>query len=264
MTKWLVLFRKEWLEMVRSHRTLWLPASFILLGASQPVTTFFMPDILANASNLPEGAVLQFPTPEPFEVLASALSQFGVIGLLLVALSSMGILSGERSAGTAAMILVKPVSYASFVTAKWAAAVLLAIVSFAVGYGAAWYYTGALFEPVGWREVGASALLYALWLTLVSTLTLLFSSLLRSAAAAAFSSLAVAVLLSVAAGSLPFEQSWNPGRLSTLAASSLNAAARPLGGGIGSVWLTAAVTAAVIAAALLVAIRSMKRRPSEA
>lgn len=262
MTKWLALFRKEWLEIVRSYKILWLPVSFIVLGASQPIVNYFMPDILSSAGNLPEGSVIQFPTPKPFEVMAGALSQFGVIGLLLIALSSMGVLSGERSSGTAAMILVKPVSYASFVTAKWAAILSLAVLTFAVGFGAAWYYTNVLFAPVGWREVVPSALLFALWLGFVGTLALLFSSLFRSAAAAAFGALATAALLSIASSTLPYEQSWNPGRLSGLAAESLNAAARPLEG--GSVWLTAAVTAAAIAAALVVAARSLRSRPSDA
>ncbi|MBB6633055.1 ABC transporter permease [Cohnella thailandensis] len=262
MKQWFVLFNKEWLEILRSYRIIWLPIGFIVLGASQPIATFFMPDILASAGNMPEGAVIRIPTPQPFEVMAGALSQFGVIGLLLVALSGMGAISGEKASGTAAMVLVKPVSHVSFVTAKWAALLLLAVLSFAAGYGAAWYYTASLFDSVGWGEVVQSALLFALWLGFVGTLALLFSSLLRSAAAATFGALATAAVLSIASSSLPFEQSWNPGRLSGLAAESLNAGAASPGDGQGAVWLTVIVTATAMLAALAASARSLKRMPS--
>ncbi|THF81659.1 ABC transporter permease subunit [Cohnella fermenti] len=266
MQKWLVLFRKEWLEIVRSYRILWLPIAFAVLGASQPITSFFMPDILASAGNLPEGTVISIPAPTPPEALAGALSQFGAIGLLLVALSSMGAVSGERTSGTSAMILVKPVPFASFITAKWAALVLLASLSLAAGYGAAWYYTETLFGSVSWRDALPAVLLFALWMSFVGTLTLLFSALLRSAAAAAAAALATAAALSLSASSLPFEQSWNPGRLSALAAGRLVAsAASPAGGQTaGDVWLTVAVTAIAMLAALFASARAVRRRPADA
>lgn len=262
MTKWLILFRKEWLEIIRSYKIVWLPISFIVLGASQPIATYFMPDILSSAGNLPEGTMISIPTPKPFEVMAGTLQQFGVIGLLLIALSNMSALSLERSSGTAAMILVKPVSFVSFVTAKWAAILSLSMLSFLFGYSAAWYYTVALFASVSWLEVLLSALLFALWLGFVGTLALMFSSLIRSAAAAAFSALASAALLSIVSSTLPFKQVWNPGQLPSLAAESLDAA-QHLNSNILSTWVTAAVTAAVIVMALVVTTGSMRSRPSD-
>lgn len=260
MRTWLVLLRKECLELVRSYRLIWLPISFLVLGASQPITTYFLPDILASSGDLPEDVIRSIPAPHAYEVMASSLQQFGTLGLLLIALSSMGAVSGERASGTAAMILVKPVSYLSFITAKWASLLLLSTVSFAIGYGASWYYTAALFGTVDWRPVACSLLLFALWLGFVGTLALLFSSLLRSAAAAAFGSLALAALLQVGAGSLPFAQGWNPGRLSQLATGSLSSARLPG----GSAWLTAAATAVAMAAALYIAARSLRGRLSSA
>ena len=260
MRIWLVLLRKEWLELVRSYRLIWLPISFLVLGASQPIATYFLPDILAGSGDLPEDVIRSIPMPRASEVMASSLQQFGTLGLLLIALSSMGAVSNERASGTAAMILVKPVSYLSFITSKWASILSISWLSFAFGYGASWYYTASLFGSVGWRSVIASLLYFALWLGFVGTLTLLFSSLLPSAAAAAFGSLALAALLSISAKSLPFSQDWNPGRLSQLAADSLSSASPPG----GSAWLTVAATAAASAAALFFAARSLRGRPLSA
>ncbi|CAM3914554.1 ABC transporter permease [Cohnella lubricantis] len=254
MRTWLVLFRKEWLELLRSYRLIWLPISFLVLGVSQPITAYFLPDILASSGGLPEDVVRSIPLPNASEVMAGSLQQFGTIGLLLLALSSMGAVSNERASGTAAMILVKPVSYLSFITAKWASILAISWLSFAAGYVASWYYTVTLFGSVGGPSVIAGLLYFGLWLSFVGTLALLFSSLLSSPAAAAFGSLALAALLQVAASSLPFEQPWNPGRLSQLAAGGLDAA---LSDG-GSAWLTVAVTATAIAAALYLAARSLQ------
>ncbi|UVI31331.1 ABC transporter permease [Paenibacillus spongiae] len=256
MTQWFVLYRKEWRELVRSYKLIWVPIVFILLGASQPVTTYFLPDILASAGNLPEGATFEFPVPRAVEVLAQTLSQFGTLGLLVVALSCMGTISGERVSGTASMILVKPVSYTAFVTSKWAAMLTLSTLSFAMGYGASWYYTMALFEAVGWQEVVGSLLLFALWLGFVGTVTIMFSSLLRSPAAAAFSALASAMLLSVTASLLPRAFAWSPGNLSKLASEQV------LNGSVEGAWLPVIITLCCMAAALLASAGVLRKRPS--
>jgi len=256
LNSWLIMYRKEWLELMRSYKLVWVPIVFILIGASQPVMTYFLPDILASAGNMPSGMVIQIPEPKPSEVMGQTLGQFGLLGLLVIALVSMAAISGERISGTAAMILVKPVSYFAFVTSKWAALVTLSLLSFAAGYGASWYYTSVLFAPVGWREALGSLLLFALWLSFIVTLTLFFSAVLRSAAAAAFSALAVAVLLTVTASMLPRAFQWSPGRLSELAASHVGSMEQE------GLWLVVAATLVLIIVLLSVAAGALRRRPS--
>ena len=114
-----ILLHKEWREAIRTAKIIWLPAVFLLLGLVQPIMAKFMPDIIASAGNLPEGTILQIPIPKPGEVLGQTLSQFGTIGLLAICLASMGMISGERRNGTAAWILVKPVSPLAYVASKW-------------------------------------------------------------------------------------------------------------------------------------------------
>jgi len=38
----IILLKKEWLEMLRSYRIVWLPLLFILLGISDPLTNYYM------------------------------------------------------------------------------------------------------------------------------------------------------------------------------------------------------------------------------
>ncbi|WP_308636066.1 ABC transporter permease [Paenibacillus silvisoli] len=263
MNKWLVLFSKEWMELVRSYKLLWVPLVFILYGAMQPVTTYFLPDILANAGNLPEGAVISIPLPTAEEVMATTLQQFGTIGLLIVALSVMGGISAERTSGVTAIILVKPISHFAYVSAKWSAMLVLILIAFAGGFGAAWYYTAALFKNVDWHSSLLAFLLFALWLGFVGSLTLLFSALLRSGAAAAACALGIAAALALTASAFPKALAASPGMLPQAAAERFAATATAsAAGAIANPWLPAATALLAMAAVLAIAAWAVRRRPT--
>ncbi|RAP73851.1 ABC transporter permease [Paenibacillus montanisoli] len=257
MSRWLVLFGKEWMEMTRSYKLLWVPLVFILFGAMQPVTTYFLPDILANAGNLPEGAVISIPLPTAEEVMAKTLEQFGTIGLLVIALSVMGAISAERTSGVTAIVLVKPISHLAYVSAKWAAMLALILIAFAGGFCAAWYYTAALFQGVAWQSSLIAYLLFALWLGFVGSLTLLFSALLRSGAAAAACALGIAAVLAVTASVFPKALAASPGMLPKAASAQFMDAASA-----SHPWLAAAAALLVMAAVLAIAAWAVRRRPT--
>lgn len=221
MTRYRVMVEKELLELVRSFKLLWVPLVFILLGIMQPVSTYYMPAILEHAGSLPDGTVIDIPLPQAAEVLAQTLQQFGTLGILVLVLVCMGTVSGERNSGAASLILVKPVSLLSYVGSKWTAMLMLAWGSLAAGYLASWYYTGLLIGAVPLNKVIGSLLIYGLWLSFVVTTAILFSSLLRSPAAAAFSTLVGSVALSLLAGLFPKALGWSPGALSGFASQAV-------------------------------------------
>lgn len=255
MRQWLVLYRKEMLDMWRSGKWLWVPAVCILLTVMTPVSHYYMPQILEMAGNLPEGTIIQIPVPKPPEVMAETLSQFGTMGVLILVLASMGIVAGERASGMAAMILVKPVTPASYLTAKWAGLLTLALTGFLAGYGLAWYYTELLIGHVAVAQAAAAFGMYALWLVFILAVTLLMSTWLKGNGAVAAVTLLIAVVLSLLAG-LPFRfLQWNPGRLGGHAAAVLNTG-QPLsffGASVGVTLLLSAV-------ALLGAIHVLRRQ----
>lgn len=257
IAQWFVLFRKEMLESVRNYKALWLPAVFLLLGVMQPVVSYYLPDILAGAGGLPEGAVIEIPLPTAPEVLAETLSQYNTLGALIIALSFMSAISGERAAGTAGLVLVKPVSHGAFVSSKWAAMLAVMFVSFAIGYMGAWYYTSLLIGSVDAGSVLGSLLLYGLWLAFIGTATLLFSALIRSGAGAAFAALGTAAVLSITSGLRPDALAWSPGRLAAHSAALLAEGRLPSGA-----WAAVIVTAAAIAAMIAAAAAALRRTPS--
>ncbi|WP_054636111.1 ABC transporter permease [Thalassobacillus sp. C254] len=145
MNQWIQLWKKECLEMWRNFKWIWVPLVFIILGLTEPLSTYYMPVIMESVGGLPEGAVFEMPMPSPGEVLMMTTSQFNMLGILVIVLASMGLISSERRSGVAGLILVRPVPHASYVTAKWTGMIVLGWLSLFLGYLASWYYTNLLF-----------------------------------------------------------------------------------------------------------------------
>lgn len=216
MNQWSIVYAKELREMWHNRKWLWIPIVFILLGVMQPVSTHFMPQLLKISSSLPKGTIIHIPTPSAESVIAKAQSQFGTLGLLILVLAFMGITSGERQRGVLELVLVKPVSFCQYVMAKWCAVVTMVVVAIGLGYLSAWYYTEQLIGHVSALHTFTGAFVYALWVILVLTFTMLFSTLLVSQIATAFISLFIAVGLSTVSGLLRWN--WSPGYLPNQAA----------------------------------------------
>lgn len=206
------LYHKEMIEALRSYKLIWVPAVFIILGILQPLTTYYMPEILKASGNVPPGLLEGYEMPGAAAVMAQALGQYGTIGMLILVLGVMNSLAGERSSGTAELLLVKPVTPAAIVSAKWAAQLTVLIIALGMGAAGAAYYTEELIGPLSWSDALASAGLYGLWLLCAISLTLLFSSCLRGAAAA-FLGLLVSAAMSLAHSLFPAQLSWLPSAL---------------------------------------------------
>ena len=61
MNNFLILFKKEMKESMRNGKWIWIPVVFMIIGVSQPLTSYYMPQILEAAGNLPDGAVIEIP-----------------------------------------------------------------------------------------------------------------------------------------------------------------------------------------------------------
>lgn len=255
MSQWFVLFKKEWVEMSRNFKLLWMPLVFILLGIMQPVTSYYLPQILEAAGELPEDAVINIPVPTSAEVLVGTLGQYSQIGVLVLALGFMGIIAGERSSGVAGMILVKPVSFTSYITAKWLSAVLLTGISFFLGMISSWYYTNLLIGDIAFSTLLQGSIVYFIWLTFLITVTVLFSSFLKSSGIVAFVTIVVAILLSAVTSLLSKWMTWSPASLSGHSHSIL---IRESAGDHFTVALT--VSLALIVGLLIVATQLFSRK----
>jgi ABC-2 type transport system permease protein len=197
-----VLLWKELLEQWRSHRVLVVTAVLVAMGILGPLTSRYMNELMAAIPGTPEGleAVLPKPTAElAVSELTDNLAQFGLILALLVPMASV---VGEKTTGTAAMVLSKPISRGAFLLAKLLALLLTLALGTGLGVAAGYAYTGMLFSwlPAGGFVVLASALL--LYLLFYASLALLASTLMRSQLAAAGLAFGLAIVLGLL-GSFP-------------------------------------------------------------
>lgn len=255
MSQWLTLLQKEILEMWRDFKWIWVPITFILLGVSEPLKNYYMPQIIDSLGGLPEGTVIEIPPPTAGEVLVSGLSQYTTLGVLIIVLGTMGIIAGERKSGVAAMILVKPVSYFSYVTSKWAGSLILVWLSLLVGSIVTWYYTGLLFDWIPISDFFQAYLLYGLWLSVVLTITIFFSSILLAPGMAGFTSLALIVTISIVSGALSQWLEWSPSQLTSYAVGLLVAGKLP-----EETLPTSLLATGIIAALLLLSVIIFKKK----
>ncbi|MDM5296759.1 ABC-2 transporter permease [Bacillus pumilus] len=246
MTQWTVLYRKEITEMARNYKILWIPIVFILLGVMQPVSSYYMTEILDTFGGLPEGTILELPAPTGVEVLMTVLSNYGLLGVLILVLSAMGVVSAEKQSGLAGMVMIKPVSYSAYILSKWAGLLTITLISLFVGFVASWYYTSLLIESVAFERIFQSIMIYSIWLVFVVTLTLFFSTIMKGNGSVAFVTIFVVFGISMVTPILGKYMNWSPATMPEHTGQVL------LSGELDSSFLIAFITTIVIIIVVLI------------
>ena len=197
MNQFTTFFKKEWLEMWRSFKFIWIPLVFVILGIMDPITNYFIDDILASVGNLPEGYEMLLPDFTPVDIYAATTSQFQSIGIIVLVAIFASAISRERQSGTATLMYVRPISFASYFLSKWAAAVGLAVFCVVVGYFSSFYYTNLLFGSVPFDQFLAMVGTYCVWIMFAISFTLAMSAAFKTSIAMALSILAIPVFLMI-------------------------------------------------------------------
>lgn len=205
------MIKKEFKEMIRNYKLVIIPIVFMFLGALQPITYYYLPEILKMA-NMPEGAVLQIPTPSSYETIFSIYGQYTQLGLFILVLISMGAIANEVKSGVTENILVKPVPIKYYILSKWVAYFSLTILSTFLGVLVGKFYTTQLIGQSDLSIVIKSLAVYLIYLLFFVGLNLLLSSFLSSGILAGGLTIGSAIGLSLLT-TLPFDLWWLPGSL---------------------------------------------------
>lgn len=213
--QWQTLFKKEMVGSWRDRKWIWIPLVFILLTIMDPITNYYLPQILETVGGFPDGAVIEMPTITPIDAIMMSLSQLSSLGVLVIALSSMGIISSERNSGVAELILVKPVSYSTYITSKWGALLFLVWSAYLIGMFAAWYYIGILYAFIPILDFLLLLFFYGLWLTLVASLSIFYNAISKTPGLVAFLTIATLLFMSLATMLLSDNLLWSPNNLSS-------------------------------------------------
>lgn len=178
-----VLFQKEWRENTRNFKVVWIPLVFIFFGLSEPLTSYYLPQILESVGSLPENTVISFLEFTPAQIMIATMGQYQFVGMLVLILSFTGSISGERIHGTGTLIYVRPISYFHYVLSKWKVISIIALGSVWLGLLTSWYYTEMLFGKVEASDFFAFAGTYSVWIVFVVSVIVAASSWLTTGGA---------------------------------------------------------------------------------
>lgn len=217
-----VLFKKELKAIAKTYRIWLVPLLFSFFGILSPVTAKFMPAIFkaAVSSDPSQQQVFgQIKIPDPTYADAylqwlQNITQFGILALILL---SMGLVADERSRGTLALIVTKPVSRAAIVVSKFAAQFTLLASSIALGAAVCYLYAYLLFESTSARALALSTIAYGGFALVVLSAALLFSVIFKRSIAAGGLTLLTVFTLTIASYFGKTAEKYVPGGLTSVA-----------------------------------------------
>ncbi len=243
--------RKELIEQWRTYRLLILLILMFVWAMLSPLTAKYMPLLFTLIPGGEQVAGL-IPQPTIMDAIAQYVKNLPMFGIVLALLLNMGSMASEKDKGTAALMLVKPLSRAAFLVAKFIASTVAFLMAMVLAAVTGYLYTLILFGPLNWGPW--LALNGLLWLEMMLTVavTLLFSTLLRSQAAAAGLTFTGILLAGVIAG-IPRLGEAMPSQLTVWAASLFTP--QPV-----AYWPALFISLGLIAASLLLAWIVFKRQ----
>lgn len=197
MNQFLVVFQKEILQQWRNKQLIWVPLVMILLAIMDPLSFYFLPEILNMTGGLPEGVVFEIPELAPTEAIIMGMEQLHLFGILIIILISMGTLAGERKSLVAEIIFVKPLKPFYYVLAKWAALVVLSLMALSFGLIFNWYYVNFLFGDVTFLTFLKLLSFYSLWFVFVISVAIFFNSFLKSPGGVVVSTIITLIIMTV-------------------------------------------------------------------
>jgi ABC-2 type transport system permease protein len=189
--KW--FFLKEWKEAWRNFKWIWVPIVFIALGISDSIMNYYMEDILSSVGNMPEGMDIIVPDFNAADIFAATTNQFQTVGIIVITALFASAISRERQNGTATLLYVRPISFASYYWAKWLFAVVLSVVSVGLGYVGSFYYTSILYGTVPLQHFFAMVGIYMIWIVFVISFSLCMSAWFKTAIAMTISIIAIPI-----------------------------------------------------------------------
>lgn len=213
--QWRALFQKEVQENWQNKKWVWVPLVIILLTIMDPLSYYYLPQLIDIVGGVPEGSTFDIPEIPSSEIMMMSLSQLSLFGVLIICLLSMGTISGERKSGITEIILVKPISTFNYISAKWCAYALLVSVALFIGLLTSWYYINILYDGFAFVMLIKLFLFYLLWFLFVLTLSFFYNTVLNSPGLVLASTVITLVIMNIFNLIFGHKLTWFPNNLSS-------------------------------------------------
>ena len=199
MTGFGAFLGKEMTEIRRTWRLWVIPGMLVFFGITSPIIAAITPALVESMATSQPGVVIRIPPPTAFDAYAQFIKNLNQFILIAIVIAGAGVVSGERSSGTAILALTKPLSRGAFVVAKIVAQVALLVAATVLGTVACLAMTAVVFGGGVVTRLVAAVALWLVYGTLLVVVMTLVSAAFRSRGAAAGAGLAfyfLALLLS--------------------------------------------------------------------
>jgi len=175
---------KERRETFKTWRLWVVPGILLFVALTSPVLTKLTPEIVKATTSSQSGIIIHMPTPTARDSYEQFMGNLAQLVTLAVIIAGAATISAERRAGTAVLVLTKPISRAGFVVIKAAAQLALLVCATVLAAAVCVAATVVLF---GGASIGAFVETTALWLVfaaMILMLMVLLSAALRGQAQA--------------------------------------------------------------------------------
>ncbi|MGQ0646844.1 MAG: ABC transporter permease, partial [Gemmatimonadaceae bacterium] len=177
--------RKEFTEICRTWRLWVIPGMLLFFGVTSPMVAALTPALVQSMGASQPGVVIQLPQPTTLDAFGQFIKNLNQFVLIAVVIVGAGVVSGERSSGTAILVLTKPLSRGAFVVAKILSQVVLLVAATAVGTAVCLGVTAVVFDGAAVPRLVTAVALWMLFASLLVVAMTLFSAAFRSRGAAA-------------------------------------------------------------------------------
>jgi ABC-2 type transport system permease protein len=182
--------RKEVTEIRRTWRLWVIPGMLVFFGVTSPIIAVLTPALVKSMTATQPGVVIQLPPPTALDAYGQFVKNLQQFVLIAVVIAGAGVVSGERSSGTAVLALTKPLSRGAFVVAKILSQSALLVAATVLGTAACLVMTAVVFDTADAARLVTAVALWLLYALLVVVVMTLFSATFRSRGAAAGAGLA--------------------------------------------------------------------------
>ncbi|MEG0577810.1 MAG: hypothetical protein RR500_08115 [Bacilli bacterium] len=216
MNPFYILTKKEYVQMFRDFKIIWLPLVFMFLGATQPIVTYYLPSILAALGGN-QGIIIDpsMTQQDGGQVIAATLgSQFDQLGIMIIVISMMGIIQSDKANGMLDFILTRPVKVGSYIGGKLFSNFSFVAISVTFGYFVSYVYVNFLFSNIPFIDMILAIVFYQIWVLFMISFTSMISTIFNGQGVIALISIVCLLAFKMISGLHPLLDLLNPAGMS--------------------------------------------------
>jgi len=199
MKQFLVLAKKDLLELARSKKLLIIIVVFLFVAAASPALAKLTPLLLKSIPSTP-GLVIKLPDPTYMDAIDQFVKNLQQIALLVLVFVVAGCIADEKNRRNLEILLSKPVSRTKFILSKFATYLIPISIAFILGAVGFYFYAASLFTSFSITNFALVTLLLLLSVLMVLSFTIFIGTIVRNALLAAGIGYGADILLDITFG----------------------------------------------------------------